>query len=136
MEPGQEIADYIDKLIVKKVINMATIINDIINERLRQDKKWGVQHWPSLNQILMNREGGCTPERMCEHYEIPSEERAKFLCENAFKTGEGTWTNIIVEELSEAVCSENDELRRKELVQLAACVVAWIEDIDFKNKNK
>ncbi len=114
---------------------MEQVINDIRNERQRQDEKWGVQHWPSLNQVLITREGGCTPERMCEHFEIPSEDRAKFLCENSFKNDEGTWTNIIVEELSEAVCAPDEASRRTELVQLAACVIAWIEDIDYKKEN-
>ena len=111
---------------------MENILNEIKTERTRQDEKWGIQHWPSVNQVLIGREGGCTPERMCEHFEIPSEDRAKFLCENAFKNNEGTWSNIVVEELSEVVCAPDETTRRTELVQLAACVVAWIEDIDYK----
>lgn len=45
-----------------------------------------------------------------------------------------TWTDIALEEFCEAVEAPDDEQRRKELVQLAAVVFAWIEDIDKRSK--
>ena len=112
---------------------MDYIFEEYKQERERQDKKWGPQSWPSLNQVLVNRDGGCTPQRMCEHFEIPSENRAKFLCDHAFETNEGCWPPIVVEELSEVVSAENEEKRRQELIQLGAVVTAWIQDIDKRN---
>lgn len=113
--------------------NQNKILQEIKEERKRQFEKFGDQHLlPSVDKVLNNRPGGCTPELMCEHYEIPSEPRAKFLCENSQKKRECTFTHIVVEELSESVSAKDDDTRRGELVQLAACVVQWIEAIDTK----
>jgi len=111
-----------------------TILDEIVEERNRQDSKWGVQTHPCLDETLLNRDGGCTPERMCEHYEIPSEGRAKFLCDNSFEKGEGTYAHIALEEFSEAVSEFDIVKRRQEVLQLAAVCVAWIESIDRQNK--
>lgn len=111
------------------------VLDEISYERTRQDEKWGQQDHPDFDQVLLNREGGCSAERMCEQYGIPSESRAKFMCENAFEKKEGTFAHILVEELSEAVsCRGDAESLRKELIQVAAVAVAWIEAIDRRKK--
>lgn len=112
---------------------MENIFQEIKQEREKQDSKWGVQSWDSVDSILLERRDS---NRLCEHYEIPNETRAKFLCDNSFKYKRRTWAHIITEELSESVSCLDDISRRKELIQLAACVVAWIQDIDTKIKNK
>lgn len=114
----------------RAVDGLAGVFAEIASERKRQDAKWGVQNHPSVDAVLEGRVGGCSPDRMCEHYEIPSEARAKFMCQNAALHGECTFTHIAVEELSEAVSAENDIDRRVELVQLAAVIVQWIQAID------
>lgn len=106
-----------------------SIFNEIYEEREKQNTKWGEQNHQSVDPLLLKRES----ERMCEEYEIPSENRAKFICQNAAKYGNITWSHIVVEELAEVVSCKDENLRREELVQLAACVVAWIESID-RNK--
>lgn len=105
------------------------ILLDIVSERHRQDEKWGEQNHPSVDTVLLDRPGGCSAERMCEHFEVPNETRAKFLCDTADKNGQLTWSHIAVEELSEAISAPDDEQRLDELHQLAAVVVAWIENI-------
>jgi hypothetical protein len=111
---------------------MKNILNDIELETIKQFQKWGIQDHPSLIQNLLNREGGCTPERMCEEYEIPSENRARQLCEIAASKMSVTWAHIAIEELSEAISAESDRERRDELVQLGAVIASWIECIDKK----
>ena len=121
----------------KKVVNaghMEEISQEVQQERVAQLKKWGVQNHPCVDQVLVKREGGFTPERMCEHYEIPSESRAKFLCENSVSNNQVTWTHIALEEFSEAVSAKTASERRKELVQLAAVVESWIDCIDRHEK--
>jgi hypothetical protein len=108
---------------------MLAVLGDISAERVKQDAKWGEQNHPSVDTVLASRVV-YDAQRMTEEYEIPSEARAKFLCDENFRRGVGTWAHIAVEELSEAVSAEGDEVRRGELVQLAAVVVAWIECID------
>lgn len=44
--------------------------------------------------------------------------------------GTGTWSDILVEELTEAIEADNDEDLRAELVQVAAVAVQWIAAID------
>jgi hypothetical protein len=103
------------------------VFGAVADERIRQDRKWGEQNHPSVDEELA---GCCRPETMCEHYGIPDEQTAKRKCDEAAKFELCTWAHIAVEELSEAVSAETDTLRRAELVQLAAVVVAWIECID------
>lgn len=110
---------------------MENIIQEIREERARQDEKWGQQNHPILDQVLLNRVGSCTPERMCEEYEIPTENRAKGNLEFEFGKGSGTYMHILVEEISEAAsCLKDTESMRKELIQCAAVTVAMIESLD------
>jgi hypothetical protein len=106
------------------------VYNEIYQERLKQDNKWGEQNHPCLDQVLLNRPGGCTPQRMCENYEIPTEERAKYLTDICAQDESITYAHIAIEEMCEAVSQFDTVKRREELVQLAAVVVAWIEKID------
>lgn len=110
---------------------MENIFNEIRNERTKQNAKWGEQNHPILDPVLIERDA----QRMCEEYEIPSENRAKQLCDINLKRGTGTWMHILVEEVSEsASCGNNIDLLRKELIQTAAVVVAMIESLDRNGK--
>lgn len=102
--------------------------DDIADECARQLQLWGDQDHLDVDQDLLGR-----PQRMCERYEIPSEDRAKQLIRFARERGDLTWAHIAVEELSEAVeafAREDRAQGRTELVQLAAVIVSWIESID------
>ena|ERR1700748_1699925 len=99
------------------------IFNEISAERLKQDVKWGEQNLPSVVP-------GLTPKELSERYEIPTEERGKKIYDHYASTGEQTFTDIAVEELTEVVGALNEKDRREELVQLAAVIVQWIEAID------
>jgi hypothetical protein len=116
--------------IERKRASFQHVMVDVLAERQRQDKKWGEQNHPSVDPVLQSRVGGCVPERMCREYEIPCEERAKYLCQTAAAHHECTWTHIALEEFCEAVSAPDDAARRGELVQLAAVVVQWIECLD------
>lgn len=109
---------------------MENIFEEIRIERQKQNEKWGEQNHPCLDQVLLKRQGGCNPQRMCEEYEIPSEARAKQMCDSAFTKNQGTYAHIAVEEMSEVVSAFDIHKRREELVQLTAVCVAWIEKID------
>ena len=109
---------------------MNNIFEEIRIERQKQNDKWGEQNHPCLDQVLLNRNGSCTTERMCEEYEIPTELRAKISCETAFSKGFGTYAHIAIEEMSEVVSAFDIHKRREELIQLSAVCVAWIEKID------
>lgn len=109
---------------------MENIFKEIRIERQKQNEKWGEQNHACLDVVLLNRIGSCTPKRMCDEYELPSEERAKQMCDNAFSQGRGTYAHIAVEEMSEVISAFDIHKRREELIQLTAVCVAWIEKID------
>lgn len=120
----------------KELENINNIFGEIENERIRQQKKWGQQNHPSVDQTLLNREGGCSPERMCEEYNIASDTIQRNACDAAAKNGQITYAHILAEEFSESICCLGDEDKlREELIQVAAVTVAWIEAID-RRKNQ
>jgi len=107
------------------------VVREVMLERWAQDKKWGEQNHPSFDQVLINREGGVTPERMAERYEIPPEWRAKGTCQQEFARGQGTWMDVLQEEVSEACAAFGDpQALRAELLQVAAVACAWVELLD------
>lgn len=112
-------------------IKTDSILFEIKLERIRQNRKWGEQNHPILDPQLIDR----SPSRMCEEYEIPSESRAKAMCDIHANRGDVTWMHILVEEVSEvASCQDNVELLRQELIQTAAVAVAMIESLDRNRK--
>jgi len=110
---------------------MDNIFNEIREERTRQNEKFGEQNYPILDQMLLDRDS----QRMCDEYEIPNENRARYMVETHNKRGDLTWMHILMEEVSEvASCGRDTEALRKELVQVASVVVAMIESLDRNNR--
>ena len=100
-----------------------SIYTEIIEERARQEARWGQQNHDLVDYTY-------TPEGMNRCYEILSEERAKYLCESSVRHGNLTWGHIIVEELVEALCAKTVKEQREELIQCGAVIVAMIESLD------
>lgn len=104
------------------------ILIEISNERARQDAKFAEQNHPSTDADLPDR----TPE-MAEsdrRYFREDEASAKALNAHAVSTGTLTWSDILHEEVAEAIAARTPEAMRAELVQVAAVAVAWIECLD------
>lgn len=120
--------DYVEKM----TVHSFDVFREVMSEQVRQYVKWGEQNHPSVDVMLHQQ--GRIYERMSEHYEVPTQQRAKFLCDKAAKDGDVTYSHIIIEELCEAINSVDDSERRIELIQLAACVVQWIQAIDRRNE--
>lgn len=98
-------------------------------ELLRQVQKWGEQNHPDCDPVLMGRPGGASPECIAEELEIPTAERAKFICDTLHKRGEDNWSAILVEEVAEAVeagALGDMAALKKELIQVAAVAVQWL----------
>lgn len=105
----------------------AEILTEITNERKRQDAKWGEQNHPILDAGFIARH----PDRIAAFYEIPTERRAKHMCEASADVDQCTWLHILIEEVSEvASCGYRITDMRKELVQVAAVTVAMIASLD------
>lgn len=110
---------------------MDKILGEVRREREKQEEKWGQQNHPILDPMLLDRPA----RRMCEEYEIPTEDRARQVVETHAERGTLTYMHILQEEISEAVsCGSNTVELRKELIQCAAVLVAMIESLDRNGK--
>lgn len=112
----------------------ARVLIEVERERTRQDAKWGPQNHPYV-PIRWLSNGPTEIQRMLG---IPTTDEARDSCEyEADIYRAPTWAHILVEEVSEAieqaVLHDTSELR-KELIQVAAVAVAWVEAIDRRTK--
>lgn len=88
------------------------IYQEILNERHRQDAKFGVQDHPLWKVRFMDKMNA---------------EQAKQVCAKAAADGTITWKNILLEEVLEAF-AENDPTKvKEELIQVAAVCVSIVE---------
>lgn len=91
------------------------VMNEILEERIRQDKKWGEQNHPNGTSIALFKE-------KCD--------ALREACDQAHKDGTLTWMHILFEEFYEAMAEEDPSALRKELIQVSAVAGGWIEAID------
>lgn len=97
----------------------STILKEIYEERKKQDDKWGEQNHPITGESPWFARNQCNELRE--------------QCEARFMAGDGDWNDILQEEVWEALADAaegNMKGCRKELIQVAAVVVAMIENID------
>jgi hypothetical protein len=83
------------------------ILEQIKQERLRQVRLYGNQTLPE----------GASPDY------APQAEYYK-------RKGTATWAEVLLEEVFEAISETNPEERKKELVQVAAVCVKWLEEVE------
>jgi hypothetical protein len=96
-----------------------TVLNEVYQERRRQDDQWGVQDHPDGTALRNHIDAA----------------QAKIECEEARRIyGVPTWMHILQEEAYEAFAEEEPAQIRAELIQVAAVAVAWIEAIDRRVK--
>ena len=94
-------------------------LEDVLAERVRQDRKWGEQNHPDGT-------GGLSAEAAAM--------QAKDLNDRAVTGGFLTWRHILEEEVAEAFAESDAAKLRAELVQVAAVATAWVEAIDRRGK--
>lgn len=101
------------------------VINDIIKERTRQDERWGIQHHSDESSDYFAWQS--FPK---------TSDGMRWLNDKRVDTCQLAWDGILYEELVEAF----EELGisqvnlRKELIEVAAVCVAWVQDIDSRNE--
>lgn len=97
---------------------LARVLADITTERESQHALWGVQnHMPD----------GTGPQW------TSLADAARHECERAGETGRLSWRHVLVEEVTEALAEDEPTRLRRELVQVAAVAVQWIQAIDHRN---
>lgn len=90
------------------------VFADIRDERARQDAKWDEQHWPDGTHPSFAHDA--------EMYQA--------VVDSNSGQGLTNWTHILLEEVYEALAETDPAKLRDELVQAAAVIVNWLEDID------
>lgn len=108
-----------------KMLKIQEIFEEIQTERVRQEEKWGEQDWKLVNHQIKDKEA---------YYKIPTEEKAKEVCDGRMSDGNASWADIILEEFCEVVYAKDKEEMRKELVQMIAVSVAALESLDRNGK--
>ena len=103
---------------------MATVLDQVANERYCQHAKFKQQNWPDGTGTLLdlNIARARTP--------LSASDAAKDVTNQAFADGKLTWKDILVEELFEALDETDLERLRAEVIQVAGVAVAWVEAID------
>jgi hypothetical protein len=98
------------------------VLDDIRDERTRQDEKWGEQNhrngtgdwgWPvTIGDARAQADA------------------ARESCKRDAHDGMTSWRGILLEEVAEAFAESDPQALRAELVQVAAVAAQWIECID------
>jgi hypothetical protein len=115
--------------LVSESEHRARVLGEVDTERTRQEMKWGQQDHPFANR----RESYSVPH-LYNHRSLSS--LARDRCDQRFKEGSGTYADILLEEVYEAIDALDDHEARKELVQVAAVAVAAIQAIDRRQGAK
>lgn len=100
---------------MQRYLKVLTLAGEVAQERNRQEDKWGQQHHP---------------DGTGSQY-VAIADRARGYTDQAALEGACTWRDILLEEVYKALAEHDDPAAlRKELLESAAVIFAWIEDID------
>lgn len=94
------------------------IVNEVADERLKQNEKWGQQDHASVRG-----------ERARGQFAVQAE-TWKQINDARVAGDEIHWDGILLEEVFEALECKTEAEMRGELIQVAAVAVAWVEAID------
>jgi len=111
------------------------VLQEVAKERLRQLKKWGKQSHPDgtgswtypLDIGLQGNFNDYTALDLAKEFTD--------YTDDVFSGEEGTWRDILLEEVFEALAESDYDKLKTELVQVAAVAAAWVEDIDNRVSN-
>lgn len=108
------------------------VLNEVLRERRRQEEKWGEQNHPSGTGVghVQQLVDGMKAEREKTHGLATLGEYARNLTDALAKGGGLTYSEILWEEVCEAMEEADSARLRLELVQVAAVAVAWVERLD------
>lgn len=104
-------------------VTQVSIVADVIRERVRQVTKWGPQRHPDLHWDP-------NAARLKRNEYVVLAHKFKALNDRRHAKGQpGVWADILLEELYEALESDNQADLDKELVETIAVATAWLEDL-------
>ena len=111
------------------------VLAELLEERERQDTKWGEQNHPDLNPGL----AGEVPAAVRLFYGLRPTAFLRDDVEADAESGTSNWLAIALEELGEAIdeaIAGDDTALRTELIQLAAVFIQWVQAIDRRSAGR
>jgi hypothetical protein len=115
----------------------APILADVAAERDRQDAKWGAptDHPDGTGSIALVLYDFPGRTDQVTQFDAASRLSAVFKArtDQRFGLGEGSWADILLEEVFEALAEDDPVKLRAELVQVAAVAVKWCRMIDARS---
>jgi hypothetical protein len=91
------------------------VLDQVLEERGAQDAQWGDQvDYPDGTGPAWANEAG----------------RRRHACQAAAATGECTWMHVLLEEVYEALAETDLDALERELIQVAAVAVKWVEALE------
>jgi hypothetical protein len=111
------------------------VLAEIVEERARQDAKWGQQDHSDLSPAIRLNTDGVSRFwlEVLAYYRLPSAGEVKQQVDRDATDGVSSWVGIALEELVEAVeaaAAGDEDQVRAEVVQLTAVGVQWLQAID------
>lgn len=108
------------------------VLDEIRNERARQDVHFGEQNWPDGTGPRVPFAGHlCYMGQAADDMRRATKAAAgEFPGLDPARYGPLTWRHILLEEVFEALAECDEAKLRVELVQVTAVAVAWVEAID------
>ena len=136
--------------------SVVKVLGEVATERGRQLEKWGEQSHPdglgeapgqivalgitaqaevrTMVQRLKALFPNIAHDKMTPRHKLEVaqalEKLSKSITKQAADAGKVDWTKIVLEELCEAFATTSPADLRAELIQTAAVLVAWVEDLD------
>lgn len=115
-EGGPDVEATANLAITSRGLAMHAVLADVIEERFRQDARWGESNHPD------GTEDG-------EFFRIRRDFRRQATKEFA-QAGQLTWRHILDEQAHKAYAEVDPKVLREKLIRTAAVAVAWAEAID------
>lgn len=112
----------IEKKTTPEFETVNALLFEVGQERLNQIEKWGQQDHPSIYGETDRRNF----EKTANHWKAINDARVEM--------DTLTWDGILLEEVYEALTESDDDLRRAELLQVAAVALAEVEAIDRRKE--
>lgn len=111
----------------------ARVLEEVSQERVRQDSKWGVQNHPNGtgdDVALLHGRPLPQPHARVAVTMGTLAHTARAVTDQAANLGTVTYADILLEEVGEAFAESDPARLRAELIQVAAVAVAWVAKID------
>ena len=109
---------------------ISSVLEEVLQERLKQHDKWGEQNLPDgtgPNYLLFGR-------TETDATNLALRNAAIKVTDSRSMMGILSYSDILLEEVFEALSETDQKLLRAELIQCAAVAVQWVEKIDREAK--